>query len=54
VDAAAGRQHISTQYGTDTALVLAYTVLSIVPALILYAIAERHIVSGVTSGAVKG
>ena len=49
-----GVNNISTQYGTDTALVLAYTVLSIVPALILYAIAERHIVSGVTSGAVKG
>src|SRR5690606_17204400 len=49
-----GVNNISTQYGTDTALVLAYTVLSIVPALILYAIAERHIVSGVTSGAVEG
>ncbi|HLT95299.1 MAG TPA: carbohydrate ABC transporter permease [Acidimicrobiia bacterium] len=49
-----GVNNISTQYGTDTALVLAYTVLSIVPALILYAFAERHIVSGVTTGAVKG
>lgn len=49
-----GVNNISTQYGTDTALVLAYTVLSIIPALILYAVAERHIVSGVTSGAVKG
>ncbi|HEX7100404.1 MAG TPA: carbohydrate ABC transporter permease [Acidimicrobiia bacterium] len=49
-----GVNNISTQYGTDTALVLAYTVLSIIPALILYAFAERHIVSGVTTGAVKG
>src|SRR5690606_3652103 len=49
-----GVNNISTQHGTDTALVLAYTTLSMIPALILYAFAERHIVSGVTTGAVKG
>lgn len=49
-----GVNNISTQFGTDTALVLAYTTLSMVPALVFYAFAERHIVSGITSGAVKG
>jgi raffinose/stachyose/melibiose transport system permease protein len=33
--------------------VLAFTTLSMVPALIFYAFAERQIVSGLTAGAVK-
>ncbi len=45
--------NISTQYSTDTARVLAFTTLSMVPALIFYAFAERQIVSGLTAGAVK-
>ncbi len=48
-----GVNNISTQYTTDYALVLAYTVLSMVPALIFYALAERQIVGGLTAGAVK-
>jgi raffinose/stachyose/melibiose transport system permease protein len=48
-----GVNNVSTQYTTDFALVLAYTVLSMVPALIFYAIAERQIVGGLTAGAVK-
>lgn len=44
----------SQQYATDTAKVLAFTSLSMVPALIFYAFAERHLVSGLTTGAVKG
>jgi raffinose/stachyose/melibiose transport system permease protein len=44
----------STQYTADTARILAFTVLSIVPALVFYAFAERHLVAGLTSGAVKG
>jgi len=48
-----GVTNISTQYTTDYALVLAYTVLSMVPALIFYAVAERQIVGGLTAGAVK-
>lgn len=48
-----GVNNISTQYTTDYALVLAYTVLSMVPALIFYAVAERQIVGGLTAGAVK-
>ena len=45
--------NISSQYATDTARVLAFTTLSMVPALVFYAFAERQIVSGLTAGAVK-
>jgi raffinose/stachyose/melibiose transport system permease protein len=48
-----GVNNISTQYSTDFALVLAYTSLSMVPALVFYAIAERQIIGGLTAGAVK-
>ena len=48
-----GVNNISTQYSTDFARVLAYTTLSMVPALIFYAVAERQIVGGLTAGAVK-
>jgi raffinose/stachyose/melibiose transport system permease protein len=44
----------STQYTADVARILAYTSLSMVPALVFYAFAERHLVAGLTSGAVKG
>ena len=45
--------NISTQYSVDFARVLAYTTLSMLPALLFYLIAERQIVSGLTAGAVK-
>lgn len=48
-----GVNNISSQYTTDFARVLAYTTLSMIPALIFYAIAERQIVGGLTAGAVK-
>lgn len=48
-----GVNNISTQFSTDYSLVLAYTTLSIIPALIFYAIAERQIIGGLTNGAVK-
>jgi raffinose/stachyose/melibiose transport system permease protein len=48
-----GVNNISTQYSTDFALVLAYTTLSMVPALVFYAIAERQIIGGLTAGAIK-
>ena len=48
-----GVNNISTQYSTDFALVLAYTTLAMIPALIFYAIAERQIIGGLTAGAVK-
>jgi raffinose/stachyose/melibiose transport system permease protein len=49
-----GVTNFSTQYTTDTARVLAFTALSMIPALIFYLLAERQIVSGLASGAVKG
>jgi raffinose/stachyose/melibiose transport system permease protein len=49
-----GVMNFSSEYSSDKARVLAYTVVSIIPAIIFYAVAERHIVSGLTSGSVKG
>lgn len=49
-----GVTNFSTQYTTDTARVLAFTTLSMVPALLFYLVAERQIVSGLSTGAVKG
>lgn len=42
-----------SQYSQDTAKVLAYTALSMVPALAFFLVAQRRIVGGLT-GAVKG
>ncbi len=49
-----GVMNFSTEYSSDMARTLAFTVVSIIPALIFYVIAERHIVGGLTGGAVKG
>ena len=49
-----GATNFSTQYSSDTARVLAFTSLSMIPALAFYVIVERQIVSGLASGAVKG
>ena len=48
-----GVNNISSVYTTDYARVLAYTTLSMIPALLLYAIAERQIIGGLTAGAVR-
>ncbi len=42
-----------SQYSQDTASILAFTALSMVPALLLFVFAERRIVGGLT-GSVKG
>lgn len=49
-----GVTNFSTQYSSDTARVLAFTSLSMIPALVFYVIAERQIVGGLASGALKG
>jgi raffinose/stachyose/melibiose transport system permease protein len=49
-----GVSNFSTQYSSDTARILAYTSLSLVPAVVFYLFAERQLVGGLTSGAVKG
>ncbi|MCW4385200.1 carbohydrate ABC transporter permease [Salinibacterium sp. SYSU T00001] len=48
-----GVQQFSTQYSADTGAVLAYTSLSMIPALAFFLVAEKRIVGGLT-GAVKG
>ncbi|MBP2437628.1 raffinose/stachyose/melibiose transport system permease protein [Microbacterium amylolyticum] len=48
-----GVQNFASQYSVDTARVLAYTSLSMVPALIFFSLFERRIVGGLT-GAIKG
>jgi raffinose/stachyose/melibiose transport system permease protein len=49
-----GVMNFSTEYASDIARVLAFTTLSMVPALLFYVIAERQLVGGLTTGAVKG
>jgi raffinose/stachyose/melibiose transport system permease protein len=44
----------SSEHSTDTAKILAYVVIAMVPALAIYAIAERHLIGGLTTGATKG
>jgi len=49
-----GVTNFSTQYTTDTARILAYTTLSLIPALLFYLVAERQLVGGLTAGSIKG
>jgi raffinose/stachyose/melibiose transport system permease protein len=49
-----GVNNISAQYTSDTARVLAYTSLSIIPGLFFYFLTERQIVRGLTAGSLKG
>ncbi|MDP4334757.1 carbohydrate ABC transporter permease [Curtobacterium sp. A7_M15] len=48
-----GVQAFASQYSVDTARVLAFTSLSMIPALVFFAIFQKRIVGGLT-GAVKG
>ena len=42
-----------TQYSNDTAGVLAYVILSMVPALAFYSVAERQLIGGLTTGVTR-
>jgi len=42
------------QYLADWNVILAFFVVSMIPAIIFYLYAQRHIVSGLAAGAVKG
>lgn len=48
-----GVQAFASQYSVDTARVLAFTSLAMIPALVFFSLFERRIVGGLT-GAVKG
>jgi len=49
-----GTMQFQGQYGSDVALTQAFVFLSLIPTVIFYLVAERQIVSGLTSGALKG
>ncbi|MBZ0307990.1 MAG: carbohydrate ABC transporter permease [Anaerolineae bacterium] len=42
------------QYGADTAGIMAYVTILIIPAVVFYLFMERHIVTGLTGGELKG
>ena len=48
-----GVQQFQSQYSADTARILAYVTLAMLPSLAGYAFAERQLISGLTSGIVK-
>jgi raffinose/stachyose/melibiose transport system permease protein len=49
-----GVMQFQGEHTTDLALTLAYITLAMIPAIIFYLLAERHLISGLTAGAVKG
>lgn len=49
-----GTMQFQGQYGQDLSLVSAFVVLSALPTIAFYFLAERQIISGLTAGAVKG
>jgi raffinose/stachyose/melibiose transport system permease protein len=49
-----GVMNFAGQYSSDQARILAFTVVAIIPAILFYIVAERQIVGGLTTGAVKG
>jgi len=49
-----GIMQYQDQYGTDWGKVLAFVSLTLTPALIFYLMAQKHIIAGLTAGAVKG
>jgi raffinose/stachyose/melibiose transport system permease protein len=49
-----GIMQFQGQFGTDWARVLAFVSLTLVPTIGFYLLAERQIIAGLTSGAVKG
>ena len=49
-----GIMRFQGQWSTDWARILAYVSLTLIPTIVFYFFAERHIVTGLTAGAVKG
>jgi raffinose/stachyose/melibiose transport system permease protein len=49
-----GTMQFFGQYMANWARLMAFIVFAMVPAVIFYLVAERHIVSGLTGGAIKG
>jgi raffinose/stachyose/melibiose transport system permease protein len=49
-----GIMQFQGEHATDWAVVLAYVSLMMIPAIVFYLLAERHLIAGLTAGAVKG
>ena len=49
-----GVMNFATEHVSDQARILAFTVISIMPAIAFYVVAEKQIVGGLTAGSVKG
>ncbi len=49
-----GTMQFQGQYGSNYALIAAFVLLSAVPAIIFYFLAQRQLVSGLTAGSIKG
>jgi raffinose/stachyose/melibiose transport system permease protein len=49
-----GIMRFQGQWTTDWARILAFVSLTLIPTIVFYFFAERHIVTGLTAGAVKG
>jgi raffinose/stachyose/melibiose transport system permease protein len=49
-----GIMNYQGEYSTEWQLVLAFITVTILPAIVMFVIAQRHIVAGLTAGALKG
>lgn len=49
-----GTMQFQGQYGSNYALIAAFVLLSAIPAVIFYFLAQRQLVSGLTAGSLKG
>lgn len=47
-------REISSKYGTDFGLMASSVTLIVVPVIIVYILLQKHIIKGLTAGAVKG
>lgn len=49
-----GVMQFQGEHSTDWATIMAYITLTMIPAIVFYLFAERHLIAGLTAGAVKG
>lgn len=49
-----GVMQFQGEHMTDWATIMAYITLTMIPAIVFYLLAERHLIAGLTAGAVKG
>jgi raffinose/stachyose/melibiose transport system permease protein len=49
-----GIMQFQGQHSTDWAAIMAFVSITMIPAIVFYLFAERHLVAGLTAGAVKG